>query len=221
MSSILKALKKLEDDKATRHPGELRIDAEILRTDSHSRFSSSGLLVTSLFLVALGSGATYMYMKRNFIPEQASQNLRTLPLPLQNTSPVSRPSQIIPEQLPPEIVITPAQQHIIPRGEHQKRGSSSSQKTEASVMVPKAAAPLTVTPSPLPAASSVKQVPALRVNGIAFQEGSSGSVAMINGEPLSNGSVVGGVKVEEIFKNKVKFSYNGDTFEILLGQSNR
>lgn len=220
MSSILKALKKLEDDKATRHPGELRIDAEILRTDSHSRFSSSGLLVISLFLVALGSGATYMYMKGNIIPEQASQNLRTLPLPLQNTSPVSRPSEIIPEQLPPEIVIAPAQQHLIPRGEHQKKNSS--QRAETSVVVPKrAAVPLTATPPPLPAASSVKQVPALRVNGIAFQEGSSGSVAMINGEPLSNGSVVGGAKVEEIFKNKVKFSFNGDTFEILLGQSNR
>lgn len=220
MSSILKALKKLEDDKATRHPGELRIDAEILRTDSHSRFSSSGLLVTSLFLVALGSGATYMYMKRNIIPEQTSQNVRTLPLPLQNTSPVSRPPEIIPEQLPPEIVIAPAQQHIIPRGEYQKKNSS--QRTETSVVVPKkAAAPLTAAPPPLPAASSVKQVPTLRVNGIAFQEGSSGSVAMINGEPLSNGSVVGGAKVEEIFKNKVKFSYNGDTFEILLGQSNR
>jgi general secretion pathway protein B len=220
MSSILKALKKLEDDKATRHPGELRIDAEILRTDSHSRFSSSGLLVTSLFLVALGSGATYMYMKRNIITEQTSQNLRTLPLPLQNTSPVSRPHEITPDQLPPEIVIAPAQQHIIPRGEHQKK--SSSQRAETSVVVPKrAAVPLTAAPPPLPVASSVKQAPALRVNGIAFQEGSSGSVAMINGEPLSNGSVVGGAKVEEIFKNKVKFSYNGDTFEILLGQSNR
>ncbi len=29
MSSILKALKKAEDDKATRRPDELRIDAEI------------------------------------------------------------------------------------------------------------------------------------------------------------------------------------------------
>jgi general secretion pathway protein B len=72
---------------------------------------------------------------------------------------------------------------------------------------------------PLPA--SIKAVPALRVNGIAFQGGGADSVAMINGEPFSSGAVINGAKIEEILKNKVRFSCNGELFEILLGQSNR
>jgi type II secretory pathway component PulC len=69
--------------------------------------------------------------------------------------------------------------------------------------------------------ASVKAVPALRVNGIAFQDGGADSVAMINGVPVSSGSVIDGVKIEEIHKSKVIFSHNGERFEIPLGQSNR
>ena len=65
MSSILKALKKVETDNASRRPDELRIDAEILRTENHTQFSSSGILLVSLLLVALGVGTTYLYMKRD------------------------------------------------------------------------------------------------------------------------------------------------------------
>ena len=61
----------------------------------------------------------------------------------------------------------------------------------------------------------------LRVNGIAFQDDGAGTVAMLNGEPLSKGGIIAGVNVDEIYKNRVKFRYNGETFEILLGQSNR
>lgn len=68
---------------------------------------------------------------------------------------------------------------------------------------------------------SVKVIPTLRVNGIAFQDGTAESVAIINGVPVSSGSVVDGVLINGIYKNRVEFSYNGEKFEINLGQSNR
>jgi type II secretory pathway component PulC len=63
--------------------------------------------------------------------------------------------------------------------------------------------------------------PTLKVNGIAFQEGVAGSVAVVNGISVSSGSMVEGAKVEDIQMDRVRFSYSGEKFEVLLGKSNR
>lgn len=230
MSSILKALKKLEDDKATRRPDELRIDAEILRSDNSSRFSSAGILLTSLLLLAGGSGATYLYLKMDKAAELANPGLPAISR--QNQPPVSASSDIKTEQLPPALVVVPAKQQITPGAGTSKPHQSPMPSRTAPATAPPPAKPLGAPkpaaglpktsshPTP-PISASVKAVPALRVNGIAFQDGGAGSVAMINGVPVSSGSVIEGVKIEDIFKNKVRFSYNGEIFEIPLGQSNR
>ena len=223
MSSILKALKKVEDDKATRRPDELRIDAEILRTEHHSRFSPSGMLLISLLLIAFGAGGTFLYMKRDKTPEQANLSLNTVSSPKQPT--VSATPNIIAEELPPAVIVVPAKQRIIPAAESTLKRPPPGQAKRAAVIArhPDVASQPVVkplSPSPLPA-PSIKTVPALRVNGIALQDGVSESVAMINGEPVTRGAIINGVTVEEIYKNRVRFNYNGDNFEILLGQSNR
>jgi general secretion pathway protein B len=223
MSSILKALKKVEDDKATRRPDELRIDAEILRTEHHSRFSSSGMLLISLLLIALGAGGTFLYMKRDKTPEQANLNVNTISS--QKQPPVSATPKISTEELPPAVVVVPADQRITPAAESAyKRPPPRQAKSTAVVARPPDVASQPVVkpqaPAPLPA-PSVKTVPALRVNGIALQDGVSESVAMINGEPVTRGAMIAGVTVEEIYTNRVRFNYNGEFFEILLGQSNR
>lgn len=227
MSSILKALKKLEDDKATRRPDELKIDAEILRSDGSPRFSSAGVLLASLLLLAGGSGATYMYMKRDKAPEFA--NLTPPALSRQNQPLVSETSNIKTEQLPAAIVVVPADHEQAKPLKLQQPQKFT--RTAPGVAPPKPAYPVveskpagetTISKSSPPTLSaSVKTVPALRVNGIAFQDGGIDSVAMINGEPTISGSVINGVKIEEIYKNKVRFSYSGEKFEIQLGQSNR
>jgi type II secretory pathway component PulC len=73
---------------------------------------------------------------------------------------------------------------------------------------------------PVPVALVVKPVkPVLKVNGIAFQDGAD-SVAVINGITVSNGSVIEGARVEEIHKDHVKFSRDGEKFYIILEKSN-
>jgi type II secretory pathway component PulC len=62
--------------------------------------------------------------------------------------------------------------------------------------------------------------PVVRVNGIAFQDGSD-SVAVINGVPVSRGALIEGIKVEEIQRDRVQFSYDGEKFEVNLGKSNQ
>jgi len=61
--------------------------------------------------------------------------------------------------------------------------------------------------------------PVLKVNGIAFQDGAD-SVAVINGVTVSNGSVIEGARVEEIQKDRVRFSRGGERFDIILDKSN-
>lgn len=226
MSSILKALKKLEDDKASRRPEELNIDSEILRSDNSPRYSSSGLLLASLLLLAGGSCATYMYMKQDKAPGHAKTESTVMTS--QNKSLALSASDIKTEQLPAALVVVPANQQKTARKEtpglHQPTEPTktvfavAALKSAKSDLTSNAAAPKSHLP---PLSASVKEVPVLRVNGIAFQDGGADSVAMINGSPATSGSVIDGVKIEVIYKNRVRFSYNGDNFEIQLGQSNR
>ncbi len=66
-----------------------------------------------------------------------------------------------------------------------------------------------------------KSMPVLRVNGIAFQaSGGVDNMAIVNGTPVSGGSLIEGTIVEEVQKDRVLFQRNGERFSILLGQSN-
>lgn len=229
MSSILKALKKIEDDKAARRPDELKIDAEILRTDNTPRVSTAGILVASLLLLAGGSGVTYMYMKRDRPVEQITLKSAAMP-----DKPVPPVAEIKAELLPSTVVVVPANKKNTAKAENNglRQGAKPAGAAPA-VVASKASKPIETAkpvtqsnaskaPSPAsPKSASAKAVPALRVNGIAFNDGGADSVAMINGVPASNGSMIEGVKVEEIFSNRVIFSSGGERFEIALGQSNR
>ncbi len=224
MSSILKALKKVETDNASRRPDELRIDAEILRTENHTQFSSSGILLVSLLLVALGVGTTYLYMKRDKTGELSVLNSSVISGQKQQS--LSATPDIRTEQLPPAIVVVPAEQQNIFEGTRVQKQLPSSQGTTAPVVANRPVmterpvlSPQRANSMSAPPNNSI--VPAIRVNGIAFQDDGSEAVAMVNGEPHSRGGIIAGVKVEEIYKNRVKFSYSGEVFEVLMGQSNR
>jgi general secretion pathway protein B len=228
MSSILKALKKLEDDKATRQPDELKINAEILRGNDSPRYSSSGLLLTSLFFVTCGAGATYLYMKHdtNMISNtkatlQISADNKPEPL-LLKTIPVTT------SLVPHEPVKTSAKNPDLPQSrkpvpEVVPTSSTATTIRNKPVITPKRLQQeinATSAVSPQQPTVQNKAVPVLRVNGIAFQNSGTDNVAIINGTPVSSGTMVEGVKVEEILKDRVVFQRNGEKFEILLGQSN-
>ncbi|HXE96454.1 MAG TPA: hypothetical protein VN642_08615 [Dongiaceae bacterium] len=223
MSSILRALRKLEDDKALLRPDELKIDSEILRADKSHRFSPAGMILTSLLLLASGSGATYMYMKHGRSP--GVESAKTPPATGQPRRPFSA-ANIETERLPEAVVVVPANQQknfkVEKSGKRQPPMPAETAHTGTGSRPAKPAeqANISVAPSPAPSPAPTRTVPHLRVNGIAFQDGVD-SVAMINGVPVSSGSVIDGAKIEEIYKDKVRFSYNGEIFEINLGQSNR
>jgi hypothetical protein len=226
MSSILKALKKLEHENTTRFSDPLRLDSDILKSSEPSPRTSS-LSIVFLLLLVFGCGITVAYF---FIKAQESeQTARTnQPVVGEPRSPVPK---IITETPPDEIVVVPARS-AAPVSVVKKQLPQPSQTVKTvSVRVKKTAVtPVTLsseTPKnnaePVVHAeqATVITIPKLRVNGIAFQNSSAESMAIVNGTPVSGGSKIEGVTVEEIRKDRVLFQHNGEKFEIQLGQSNQ
>ena len=65
----------------------------------------------------------------------------------------------------------------------------------------------------------VSDIPALIVSGIAWQKGGAERFAMVNGRPVAEGATVEGARVEEIFPDRVRFSFANRTFEVSLGKT--
>jgi general secretion pathway protein B len=221
MSSILKALKKLEHEKAVQKPGAFRIDADILRGDSTRKPFSTGVLLAALAFFSFGVGATYFFMRHDTTiaaspASQDSSKERVI-------EPLSLPAAV-----PSSSVAKPA---LRPEGQQSRPTAHLTDKTGPSArpsehQLRQAALPLQEIP-PVPQSSPPVSIPvavkvpaALKVDGIAFQDGTADGVAVVNGVAVSKGSLIEGARVEEVQKDRVKFSRGGEKFEIILERSN-
>lgn len=230
MSSILKALKKLEDEKISGQQRELRIDTEILRSrTSHNQYSLLRLAAVALLVALGGSGATYLYMKRENSANLSGNRSAPQAKPMVPPLPSDRAT------LPPEkkSESTQTEQTRAPSVHGQAPLTTrplvtSRASTPALKKSPIAGSKPTVNTSDRINTSEVAVVPPktatplLRVNGIAFQSSSADSMAIINGTPVGAGTVLsGGVRIEEIQRDRVIFERNGEKFDIRLGQANQ
>lgn len=233
MSSILKALKKLEHEKTVRSPQSLKIDTDILRTVDSSRGLSPYSLALLFLLVFGGGAAVAFYFVRD--AKAPRETATTPPVTAAKALQAKVPQPVImPETLPAEIVVVPARKG--PSGEaprtKQKKPPAAGRAAGAVDRMPAKAAAAGVAEvgkeadgaamgaakGAVPAAADA---PNLRVNGIAFQNSGADSMAIVNGIPVSSGSIIEGTTVEEVRKDRVLFQRNGEKFEIMLGQSNR
>ena len=228
MSSILKALKKLENEKTVRTPHSLKIDTDILKTaDSSRRFSPYSLAL--LFLLVFGGGAAVAlyFIKDTKAPQETATSQ---PVTAVKTLQAKVPPPVIKSETPPaEIVVVPARKEPsveVSRTQHNKPPAAGKAARAIDKRAPKAAvAGISDVRKEADGAEKgtapAAAVPSLRVNGIAFQNSGSDSMAIVNGIPVSHGSVIEGTTVEEVRKDRVLFQRNGEKFEIMLGQSNR
>jgi len=233
MSSILKALKKLEHEKSQSIANSLNIDADILRGSDAPR-NSSPLVMALLLLLFFGGGAAVAIY---FVKDTKSQPAATNPKPVITEKTLQMqldPPVIKTETLPAEIVVVPAsraQNNDVMQ--KQLRKPLVAGKAAVSIVSNSAAMAVSVKPEQPKAAEEAAKhgIPAapstpaatttsvLRVNGIAFQGKSSESMAIVNGTPVANGSTIDGATVEEIRNDRVLFSRNGEKFEVQMGQS--
>ena len=66
---------------------------------------------------------------------------------------------------------------------------------------------------------SPRTPPSLRISGIVWSEDPLKRIAVINGAAFTEGSVIEGVKILEIYPMRVRFSNNDRLFEIPLGST--
>lgn len=226
MSYILDALKKLENEKASKNRGTgmLSISGELFkeerRSPSGGNFWKIAAVVVFVSLVTFG--VTWFFLKADQSRDGVKQ------LPASTARPVS------PQVLP----VDPSRQPI------------SSTTTQAPVVTPPAPASVTQTVAPVvpvvkvavPAAAEQrvkrknmpKKQPALaaqklpplvptnpppadiKVSGIAWQDEHGARRAVVNGFLVQEGGNVSGAKIVEIFQDRVRFSQDGRIFEVYL-----
>jgi general secretion pathway protein B len=221
MSSILKALKKLEHEKSVRKPYSFRIDAEILRGTANHKTFSTGASLAAIALFLCGAGATYMYMKQDKSTSSIQQSYTSIN---EDKSEPSTGAAPFPVSKSTSAVAKPrSSTKVTTVSEKSKTSSRSIEKNQTPRVKSVEMVPQVVTSAPKPVSLTVPVAPptktVLKVNGIAFQDGAD-SVAVINGITVSNGSVIEGAKVEEIHKDFVRLSRDGEKFDINLKESN-
>ncbi len=225
MSSILEALKKLEDEKAGRRSGTGNIAAKVAKPGRRPGQRPRWLLPTGMAVVAAAAAlCTYILMggfsTRINSVQPAQQTPTQQPQQLQQLQQLQQPQQAAaPAFAPAPLPVSPP---VTVRNRALRTSPSSPFARPAPVTV--APPPQPVEPPKtekstapfVPAAESGP--PALKVTGIGWQKGNADRLAIVNGRAVSEGAVVEGARVEEIFPDRVRFSFNDKTFEIPLGK---
>jgi general secretion pathway protein B len=220
MSSILEALKKLEDEKATRLIGAGNIAGKVVKAGRRTKQQPRWLLPLGMVVVAaVAVVATYIVTLTSYRqelsavstqPEMVSTNQQPVSTESRQMSVPPAPMPSLPstvvrdEPIPPSPSIK-VEKQARPINSQPRQPESESRKAEKPAEPPQLAVP--------------SGPPPLKVAGIAWQKGNAERMAIVNGRPVTEGTVVEGAKVEEIFPDRVRFSYDEKTFDIPLGKT--
>ena len=222
MSSILEALKKLEEEKAARRGGIGNIASRVTSTGRRRRHGRTLVIPAAMAATALVAIiATYAVMggltPRASVSSAVSAH-RAAPVqaPAVPLEPAPDPATAAPQgQLPAQSqqVILPApaaQTASLPAAAPMRTVRPAAAQKEAETNVSPAAAP---TPT------AANQAPALKVTGIAWQKDEASRLAVVNGSSVSEGSVIEGAVVLEILPDHVRFAVNSKQFDVYMGKA--
>lgn len=227
MSSILKALKKVENDRASNKPKTLPPSSKIETTGSQTT-SSAKIMITGLLLFVLGAGSVY-YLTN---PSQKADDRAQTSVSTQKNEPAKRSGSDETEKKDTKPALTPQlQQTAKPDSDKKLLAVKPATKpapatkpdiTNNSVAIKQQAQiKPTATPSPSTVEQPARQAAVLEVNGIAYQGENGDSIAVINGVSVSKNSVIEGFTVQNIHQDRVTFSKSGKNFDVELGKTNR
>jgi len=233
MSSILKALKKLEQEKNLHEESaNINVSREILKQGSGNRnmarwlwllAGSAAVVIIILSVALLQKSAPKDAVKSVEQPISGQPALspvpeQKLPVSPENTGSVNRPSAA-PPRAADELKQKPAPEPPAEAREH----SLKNEKTTLPTATLPAGEPPKTAPEvkAVPARQASSSGPTLTLSGIAWNKDSADRLAIINGQPTATGANVNGVIVEEILQDRVKLSHNGRIFELLIGRDAR
>lgn len=231
MSSILKALKKLEEEKnRLQEPaGDRSVAKDILKPNRDSRRTVFWLSLVCLFaLVVIATLSALLLAKR------APRNEAGNPVIAPATSPpapsaAGRPAPpvtagddrqtLIPESPKPAPAVR--QQAILSPGHAPGPPTEAVPRTLPELPVPPAGEQRAPQDKTQPDVIPVPAETRFTLSGIAWNKDSAERLAIINGQPAATGAVVNGFTVEEILPDRVRLSSRGKTLEIFLGSANK
>jgi general secretion pathway protein B len=212
MSSILEALKKLEDEKAARQSGAGHIAGKVVKSGRRAKQHPKWMLPAGMAAVAaVAVLATYILMggistrSGNPQPAPSVQRQPESGLTLQRPAPTATTAAIPAgrkRSLPHSPATSPAMEAPAPA---------------AATRLPQEGAAFQVKPAPSLQPAVTPGLPVLQVTGIGWQKDNANRLAIVNGRPVVAGNVVEGAKVEEILPDRVRFSINDRSFEIAVG----
>ncbi len=239
MSSILKALKKLEDEKTARRNGGTDVARGILRSNTGQNRKTRWVLPVSVAGSALVAAfLTYFLTGGHTLPGREAVPVSSgkgSPVTFEKKAPVQGSEPEIKKSVPDEpAVAMPAdsaskkkifgpislpvyRKPPLPLSDNKRNAKASSEERwpgPNNRMLQRNVAESERPPE-------VHSPPTLRVSGIAWNRDSSERLAVVNGMSVTEGTVIEGVRVEEIMKDKVRFSFEKKTFEVALGNEMR
>lgn len=212
MSSILKALKRLERDKARRHDDNVDLARDILRGDGRRFGPPRWLLPLLAFLVVLLVLTLAVLLWPRW-EVSVSKDPATEPMATVATIPAVEPAIV-------EEIIDRRQ--LAPAGVRSVRNSAPPQVAVPAVAAPAipkpqpvaVSAPVSASPQADPAAATPATDTELAVSAIVFNDDPSARLAVVNELPVMEGTMIGAVRVEEIRSDRVIFSRAGVRFAI-------
>lgn len=237
MSSILKALEKVDESQRQRRSagtGGLGRGRGSRPAWLAPVWALSGAAVAALATYALMGGFTRPTpvaekTERPAVAETPQQVQRQVAVPVsqpaaQATATPAQPAaktamKAVAQSASPAVTTRQvvAKTAAMPVGTKQPAAVKTAQPASNAALQPapvEAATDAAVVPEPEPQ----KSRPAIRVSGIAWQNSSEASFAMVNGRALRQGAVVEGYKLEQIYEDSVRFSNSkGNSLVVPLG----
>ena len=220
MSFILDALKKLEEEKAARRGGGIKISEEILREERRNpvnrRRTKTVFTVSALVAVLAVAGVVAaMLLWKWDGGERVAGDGRQGRDALRPASRSHRLPKAIETAKAPNVPADPSALRDRPPISPHGAGTPGIPVTPNK--------PVKAVPEPSsPSSTSSSQVGAppsginLTVSGIAWQEARAARRAVINGDLVPEGASVDGATVQEIYQNRVRFESGGRLFDVFI-----
>ncbi len=232
MSSILKALKKLEEEKALHQENSrINVSRDILKEKPTGRKMIFWLAIAGIIALAVIATLTTLLLVKTPLPEV----VKTTPAPILPTvDTVLLPAGAAVVQKPPvsssggkavslpllpteETYRQPGRPELQPPPQPAADKRMRTEMPDSHTVSVDAPQPESGRKPVQPLAPEQADI-SLTLSGIAWNKDSADRLAIINGQPAAIGTTVSGVVVEEIMPDRVKVNSAGRSFEIFLGK---
>lgn len=209
MSSILKALRKLEEEKAAMGTGGVDIARDILKRSSRiDGWQHKWSIVFGVFFAALvtsGVGFWFLFNPSGFV---SGEHLPILaPTPPQAvvapTKPLSVPVVAVPE--PVKVLPAPL---LVSKPSQRKSPAAVAPSEPTSVPIPAVI--------PEPTALNAAGLPFLQLSAIVYRQDPQERLAILNDLPVMRGTSIEGAEVMDILPDRVLMQWHGQKFALQL-----